>query len=135
MISIVICSIHEGQFNQLKDIIESTIGNVQFELLRIDNSKNDFTIAEAYNEGIKQSTYPFLLFIHEDISIHTSNWGKILLKVFEKDKKIGLIGIAGSKIKTNTPTAWWENTRENLVMNLIQQFPDAEKKEYNLGLI
>lgn len=133
MISVVVCSRLLEDYNRLEKNIISTIGNCEFELIRIDNGSNKYSIAAAYNEGIKQANYSFLLFIHEDVHFHTSNWGAIFLKIFKEDEKIGLIGIAGSRIKTKTPTAWWENTRENLVMNLIQQFPDGQKERIQFG--
>lgn len=133
MISIVICSLHEGQFNRLQDNILSTIGNVQFELLRIDNGKNTYTIAEAYNEGISKAQYPYLVFVHEDVLFHTEAWGKKLLEYFENDQRIGLIGLAGSKIKTSIPSSWWENEKENQVMNIIQHYPNGKKERILFG--
>src|SRR5690554_3963305 len=103
-ISIVICSRNGSLENKLSENIGSTVGS-QFELIVIDNSENDYSIFEAYNLGIKKSLFPYLLFVHEDVLFHTKNWGKILIEYFENNEKIGLIGLAGSKLKTDIPSS------------------------------
>jgi hypothetical protein len=51
MISLVICS-RTSQLNEsLRQNIDETIG-VEYELVLIDNSKNELSIFEAYNKGI-----------------------------------------------------------------------------------
>ena len=61
----------------------------------------------------------YLCFMHDDIFIHTKNWGLELLKTFESDNEIGLIGVAGSKIKTKMPSGWWNCDSNLKVINII----------------
>lgn len=133
MFSIVVCSIKQKLLNNLIGSINNTIGPVPFELIQIDNRIRKIPIAKAYNEGIEKAKFPFLVFVHEDIFFHTQNWGEILLNYFESDKKIGLLGVAGTKIKTDIPSSWWENERENQVMNIIQHFPNNRTEKILFG--
>src|SRR6478609_8828248 len=100
MISIVICSVQESYFVSLEINIHETIGEIDYEIIKIGNVVEKLSIAQAYNQGIEKSKFEFLLFIHEDIIFHTSNWGEILLSIFRANSKIGLIGIAGTKYKS-----------------------------------
>lgn len=119
MISIIICSRKQAIPEDLSKNIEKTIG-YEYELIVIDNSENKYSIFEAYNKGIKNSKGKYLCFIHDDILFHTLEWGKVLIRIFEDDNKIGLIGIAGAKIKTRTPSAWWDCPQKYRVINVIQ---------------
>ncbi len=105
MISIIVCSVNIEYFDRLKENIQSTIGT-EYELIRIDNSNNNYSICQAYNIGALKSQYDILCFLHEDITFKTYNWGKILLDHFQ-DQTMGLIGVAGSQYKTKTISGWW----------------------------
>ena len=63
MISIIICSRFQSISKELKDNIENTVGVVH-EIICIDNSKSQYDIFSAYNEGVKRSQYPLLCFMH-----------------------------------------------------------------------
>ena len=115
----------------LFDNIRETIG-CDYELIVIDNSANKFSIFEAYNLGIKKSIGKFLCFIHDDIFIHTIGWGRVLLRIFEDDN-VGLIGVAGAKIKSKTPSAWWDCPENHKVINIIQHFKHKKKEIWNFG--
>lgn len=132
MISIVICSREKTINQQLTDNIEKTIG-VKFELIIIDNSQNNYSIFEAYNKGILQSKGDYLCFIHDDIFFHTQNWGSVLNNIFQSDSKIGLIGVAGSKVKTKMPSAWWDCGDEDLEINIIQHFSGKKEEHWQKG--
>ncbi|SDR69153.1 glycosyltransferase [Christiangramia echinicola] len=124
-ISIVICS-RNGQITRdLNNNVLNTIG-CDFELVIINNSGNKYSIFEAYNLGVKKSKYEFIVFLHDDILIHTSNWGKILLNIFDQNREVGLIGVAGSRIKTSIPTAWWEHEESYLLLNILQHEEDKK---------
>ena len=105
MFSILICSINVSYLEKLKINIQETIGN-EYELLVWDNLAITKPIAEVYNLLAGQAKYPYYCFIHEDIQFQTKNWSENLLHAFEKNKETGLIGIAGSKYKSRTPSGW-----------------------------
>lgn len=132
MISIIICSRTKEINQKLTYNIEQTIG-CDYELIVIDNSENTYSIFEAYNFGIKKSKGNYWCFIHDDILFHSKNWGKVALTIFQKDKNIGLIGVAGAKIKTKIPSAWWDCPEEMRVINIIQHIPKKYKENWNYG--
>lgn len=119
MISIIICSADPSRLTQLKKNIEETIG-VPFELIGIDNSVHRHGICKVYNEGGKKAKFPFLCFMHEDISFETRNWGAIACAYLENDA-IGLIGIAGGDTKSLLPSSWSVPFASNEI-NIIQHY-------------
>ena len=125
MISIIICSKFENISQVLRKNIEETIG-VPYEIVIIDNSNSQYSIFSAYNKGVIQSKHQYLCFIHEDVLFKTQNWGKNLIEHL-KDKKTGVIGVAGSKIVTRIPASWW--TVGPGFKNLIQHY--KKKKTIN----
>lgn len=132
MISIIICA-RQSTINQsLVTNIEDTIG-CEHELIVIDNSKNEYSIFEAYNLGIDKSKGGFLCFMHDDVFFITKNWGVKILRFFIKDPKIGLLGIAGAAIKSKMPSGWWDCPNEYKSIYLIQHFPDKIKEKVTLG--
>lgn len=133
MLSIIVCSLDLINFNILSKSIENTIGEIAYEIIRIDNKNSNMDIAQAYNVGVLKAKFPYSLFVHEDVLFHTKNWGKILLDSFMSNPKIGVIGIAGSKVKTKIPSGWWENPEEYLAINIIQHHPNNIRKHRNIG--
>lgn len=105
MISIIICSRSSDISPFLRDNIKATIG-IDHEIIVIDNSNNQHSIFSAYNWGVKQSKYPYLCFMHDDIEYHTNNWGRAVLNHLNNNKT-GAIGIAGTPYHSYMPGAWW----------------------------
>jgi len=132
MLSIIICSRQAILNNNLTVNIKKTIV-CDHELIIIDNSKNMYSIFEAYNLGIEKSKSNYLCFIHDDILFHTIGWGNIVNRLFNENEQIGLIGVAGAKSKTKMPSAWWECPKEHKVIRIIQHFPNNSKKKWELG--
>lgn len=129
MISIIICSANEVYLNNLKINIKDSIG-VPYEIISFNNSNGEKGICEVYNKGIEQAQFDILCFLHEDIIIHTNNWGEVLLKIFQ-DPKIGLVGLAGSTYKTLTPSPYFFIGDADLQLNYcnVQQQYKFDKKE------
>ena len=96
MISIVICSINEDFLKEVSANISSTIGELAYEIIAINNKVEQLSIFEAYNKGADKSQYHHLIFLHEDILFKTQNWGEIIIEKF-KDEQLGLLGIVGTK--------------------------------------
>lgn len=118
-LSIIICS-HNGQLStEFQRNLEDTVG-CSFEIILINNSRNQHSIFEAYNIGIQKSTAPFIAFLHDDIFFHSQDWGKKLIEIFKTDPNLGLLGVAGSRIRSKVPAAWWENAEYHLVINIKQ---------------
>lgn len=115
MISIIICSRSSDIPSSFRKNIELTIG-VNYEIIVIDNSKNEYSIFSAYNQGVGRSLYPYLCFVHDDIMFRTDNWGKKLIRHLN-DQETGIIGIAGGKIMAKVPAQW---SSEGKYKNIIQ---------------
>lgn len=106
MISIVVSSVVDEVFQAFHRNVEETIG-LPFEIIRIENKDGTMGICEAYNRGATQARFELLGFVHEDVIFHTQHWGAIVRNYFERDPSIGLIGVAGSKVKTRMVSNWW----------------------------
>lgn len=95
MISIVICSRQISISEELSQNIKNTIGELEYEIICIDNSHNAYSIFQAYNRGVEKAKYPYVCFIHEDILFHTHSWGGVIISKLQ-ESQIGLLGVIGS---------------------------------------
>lgn len=133
MISVVICSRQRNVDEKLKTNIGLTIG-LPYEIVHIDNQQNDFSIFSAYNSGAARAKYGILCFIHEDIKFLSSDWGKSLTNLLE-DKNTGVIGVAGSSVKSEIPSPWWVTnhyTLSNFSYNILQHLSTGVKEMIKL---
>ena len=105
MLSIIVCSINSFYLDQLKLNLNKTVG-LEFEMLVFNNLTEQKPITEVYNLLAVKAQYPYWCFIHEDIRFDTLNWAENLLRAFEDHPDTGLIGIAGAKYKSKTPSGW-----------------------------
>lgn len=111
MISIIICSINKTFAQQVQDNIAATIG-VVWEPIIIDNTISPKSITQVYNLGASKAQYDLVCFVHEDVLFQTQNWGKKVVEAFKFDNELGLLGIAGSKYKSKTPSGWYTGFKE-----------------------
>jgi glycosyltransferase involved in cell wall biosynthesis len=133
MISIIICSRDIELYDKVSKSIQETIGKIEYEIIRIDNSIENLPITKAYNKGIQKSKFEYLLFVHEDVIFHTLEWGRILVNIFESNPRFGLIGVAGAKYKSKYPSAFWHTQEELLSIKLIQHYPYKPTSHVELG--
>lgn len=136
MISIIICNRDNSRLQPLTENIFCQIGDVEYELIIIDNSLNNHSIFSAYNEGVNKSKYEKLLFIHDDIFFNTSKFGEALLNLDLPN--LGVLGIAGSKSKTRITSPWWISNHEKvpkgiLFQSNIQHFSNGNAERVNVG--
>ncbi|WEK36535.1 MAG: glycosyltransferase [Candidatus Pseudobacter hemicellulosilyticus] len=125
MISIVICHRDKELLAQVKANIAATIG-VEYEVIAVDNTSNQYNIFQAYNKGFEESKYPLVAFAHEDILFHTQQWGEVLIRHFQ-DPSIGALGTIGGTAFPNCPAPWWSNPVLNQpLVNLIQHCKDQQ---------
>lgn len=97
MISIIICSRNSDIPAELKQNIADTIG-CDYELVVIDNSRNQYSIFQAYNEGVERAKGEILCFIHDDVVFHTNGWGKVIEALFLAHEDFGGIGVLGGHL-------------------------------------
>ncbi len=108
MISIVISTRKDvAALQTLSDNINKTIGVVH-EIIFVQNN-GQYSLCEAYNNGIVKSRYNYFCFMHDDIVFRSLGWGKRLCDLMKNDKCIGLIGAAGTKFKSTYPSGWGQS--------------------------
>jgi hypothetical protein len=131
MLSIIICSKKMALLKKVSSNIGETIGTPH-EIISINNKNNEYSIFQAYNIGAALSQYDYLCFMHEDVSVLTKDWGKIVIETF-RNVDIGLIGIAGSTIKTKAPGSWRTGDLSLDRENIIQHYNDGRiaNRNYN----
>ena len=126
MISIIICSVNPAALDNVKKNIEETIG-IPYEIIAIDNSKNQYGICKAYNMGAGRAKFPVLCFMHEDISFETANWGQLVCGHLADDRT-GLLGVAGGDAKSLVPSSWSVPIISNEI-NLVQHYKSDKPTE------
>ena len=116
MLSIIVCSRYKTLPKEFVDNVADTIG-IDYEVIAIDNSKNEHSIFSAYNKGLAKAQFPNVCFVHEDVFFHTKSWGQIVLGYLQ-DPKTGIIGLAGGDLVTRVPAAWSACITQSI--NIIQ---------------
>ena len=86
--------------------IKHTSGLKNIEIIPLENN-GQYSLSEAYNLIIKQSSNDIVTLIHDDLIMETKNWGHKLKSLFNKNKDYGIIGLAGSKYLPQS-SMWWE---------------------------
>ena len=124
MFSIIVCSIRPDEAERLRQNIEATIG-VPFEFIAYDNRGTGKGICQVYNECAEKAQHENLCFVHEDIEFLTDNWGEIIAAKLA-DPECGVIGFAGSAMKSKSPSGWCSTGRYGTRMNYIQGHENGE---------
>ncbi|NYE56885.1 glycosyltransferase [Carboxydothermus ferrireducens] len=69
------------------------------------------SMASGYNEGMLSSDAKYKVYLHQDTFIINKNFIHEIIKVFNKDEAIGMIGVIGSKtIPSNG--IWWHSSEK-----------------------
>jgi len=101
----VVCS-SQYPLDDFKEHVIKTSGlHNKIEFLGYEN-KGEFSLTEIYNRGLKESKNNIVVFLHNDLTIETKQWGNKLIKMFEKNPEFGIIGVAGSKYMPESGQ-WW----------------------------
>jgi glycosyltransferase involved in cell wall biosynthesis len=92
---------------QFSEYLKKSSGLKDIEIIeKVNNGEK--SLSQVYNEIIDESSNNILVLCHDDIYFDTRNWGKRLLRSFEKNPEFGILGVAGS---TYMPISgqWWED--------------------------
>lgn len=106
MISVVFSTRKEN--TEYQNHIKKTIGVKDYQIIEIVND-NQYSLTEAYNKGLKESTNDIVAFIHDDL-ILPNNWGKKMLNHF-KTSEYGILGVAGTTDMSETGQWWKDSTK------------------------
>ena len=107
MISIVYCTREENKKHG--EHLLKACGNPKVEIIEYVNKGESLT--KFYNKGLKESKFDIVLFVHDDVIIESKQLAVKMVKMFEANKKYGIIGIAGTKYLAKSGR-WWENPRK-----------------------
>ena len=91
------------------DYLKKSSGLKNVEVIQKIND-GEKSLYEVYNEIISESTNEILVLCHDDIYFDTNNWGKKLLKHFEKSD-YGVLGVAGTTYMPKSGM-WWEDRKK-----------------------
>ncbi len=133
MISIIVCSIKPGQCRQMLDTVQATI-DIAFETIVFDNREKNWGLCKVYNYCAEQAKYPYLCFVHEDISIKTAGWGQRMIDFAGQTPDCGAIGIAGGRQVTRNFKGWangryhyFERDRKTKEFVFYEKNPEKEQ--------
>lgn len=100
----IICSTQLPS-NGFKKHVLDTCGVKDAEFIFYEN-KNQYSLTELYNKGLKEAKYDYIVFIHHDILFNESKWGKSIKETFD-NTEYAILGVAGS---TEMPASgrWWD---------------------------
>lgn len=75
--------------------------NCNYEIIRIDNEKNEFSSAiAAFNSVIKEAKGEHLMFIHQDVALEDDLFLSKVQTYMDTYNNVGIAGVAGAKEKT-----------------------------------
>jgi len=118
LISLIICSKNSNYLRRLVDNVSNTIG-CEYEIVFHDNSSETLSISSVYNYLFQKAIFPYVIFLHEDLEFHTSNWG-ILIQNILLNEKVGLLGLSGSVFKSKYPGVWSASLKSTYRVSNIQ---------------
>jgi GT2 family glycosyltransferase len=125
MITVIYSTHKDSNYNKsFKHNLTKSIGIKNFEILEYENF-NQYSLAELYNRGIRESKYEIIVCIHNDVKLETG-WGKKLLKNFEDNPDYGIIGKAGSCYFPESGV-YWEKMHQTMV-GQVYHHPEGQHK-------
>lgn len=76
---------------------------VEVEIIEIEGAPS---MTAGYNEGMRQSDAKYKVYLHQDVFIRNPNFISDVLEIFQKDEKIGMLGMVGTPYMYKTGTMW-----------------------------
>ena len=107
MLTVVYCT-KETKPGHKEHLIKSSGLHKHIEVIEIINNGESLTV--SYNRGLKQAKNDVVVFCHDDITIETKQWGKKLLKHYDKNEEFSILGVAGTK-HIGTSGRWWDDKK------------------------
>lgn len=72
------------------------------------------SLTSLYNEYLDKCKYDNIILCHDDIIFNTNNWGRKILKHFDRNPEYGIIGKAGSKYLPASGK-WWSHSASDAI--------------------
>jgi sugar lactone lactonase YvrE len=77
------------------ELLKKTCGVSNPEIIPIEN-EGKYSLPEAYNMILEQSTNDIVVLCHDDIYFDSKNWGSKILKHFKRNPEYGILGYCKS---------------------------------------
>lgn len=122
----IVYSTHKDQNynNKFRQHLLQTVGVKNVNILEYQNN-NEYSLAEIYNKGLKESTTDIVVFCHNDIKLE-KGWGKKLLEDFSNNTEFGIIGKAGSSYMPESGI-YWERMWQTMAGQVYHHPPENKK--------
>lgn len=106
-ICFIICTNDKLQLNECLLYLDALIVPEGFtvDVLTIEDAKS---IASGYNEGMRASDAKYKVYLHQDTFIIERNFIELLIKIFKRDSRIGMIGMIGAEKLAKDAVMWHE---------------------------
>ena len=103
----IICVSDEELYNEsLKYILNlNKTKDIEIEVLAIRKANS---IASGYNKAMRKSDAKYKVYLHQDVFIINKNFIFDIIKLFDSNIQIGMIGVAGVDILPENGV-WWES--------------------------
>jgi len=85
--------------------------DMEIEVLAV---KDAASMAAGYNEGMQSTDAKYKVYMHQDVFIINRSFIYELLKIFEKDEDIGMIGMVGAAKMSQDGVMWHSQRYGNL---------------------
>ncbi|HDR6305994.1 TPA: glycosyltransferase [Bacillus cereus] len=106
LITFIICTNDERVYSECVNHILQLIvpEGFEIEVIKIDNAKS---LTSAYNRAMNSSQAKYKVYIHQDALILNRNFIADLIRIFNEDENLGLLGMVGCK-RLPENGVWWE---------------------------
>lgn len=131
--SIISCYHDPKKYERLCQSLEQTTENYQ--LIGIDNTRNDYSLTAAYNKGASLATGNILCFIHEDVTILTPQWNIAIAEFLDMHPEAGFIGVAGGRMASDTPCNWTSYQPQTHLIHCGKMHGSLKGKESEVVLL
>jgi hypothetical protein len=86
------------------NILKIPVG-IEIEVISIEGAPS---ITAGYNQAMRESDAKYKVYLHQDVFIINPNFIYEVIKLFQENPKLGMLGLAGSKYMPNS-LIWWES--------------------------
>ena len=106
------------------DYLQRTSGLKNVEVIQKVNN-GEKSLSEVYNEILNESKNDYVILCHDDLEFDTKDWGKKIIKHFDKSD-FGVLGVAGT---TEIPESgmWWQDKRK--MIGIVNHKHEGKKWE------
>jgi hypothetical protein len=119
MISYIVCKWKKERFEDKVLVgLKEQCAQFNAELIVVQHPTSIF---RAYEKGRKSAKHEIIVYIHEDVVLLDKKISPKIVRAFNDNKKIGLLGVLGSAENELVP--WWDNVTKMGHMIFPDNFP------------